>query len=168
VPEFIEAGIDDVLTKPARIDQIITMMLRHSDRSGALADAAAMPATEAEDPFADDDPQLDEDHFVALVEDMGPEFMAKMTEAFRVETHEALAAIREAASRGDLPEVRTIAHKSAGGAAAIGLSRLAELLRKQEADALSGKNPIASGELDQIDSLFQRNMRHLDVLMAGA
>ena len=158
--EYYLAGMSDVLTKPARIDRLVEIMLKHAARGPAILSPEVEKA--ASGPFSD--PLL----FESLLEDLGQEFVAKTVETFRSETDKGLDQTRKALAEADLGTVRALAHRSAGAAAALGLCALNNALLSQENAALDGDLQAAKLLQAEIEKLYEQSVIQLDQTLAAA
>ncbi len=168
--QFALAGMTDILTKPARIEVLVQIMLKHVPKASAIG--SQPEAADAEDDNEDDDlsglPIADGQHLEALIEDLGREFLAKTVGTFRAETDKAIGEARVALTNGDLGLVRKLAHSSAGAAAVLGLCALNQALLDQENAAIDGNDTEARRLQDQVELLYRESVKVLDDTLADA
>lgn len=163
VQQFRAAQINDILTKPARLEELATLILRFCEarRSPPASNPEPDPAPDHIEP--DLLSPLAEDEILAqLRADMEPEFLASMVRQFREDGHAALAATAAALKAGDLGRVQTLSHRFAGGAAVLGLPALRNALCDQEDAARDGQSQRAEALQTAILPLFTRSLAHLD------
>ena len=139
----LEAGMDDYVTKPIRVEQIRDLVRKY--------DRAAR--TEPAPGYAERKSGLDRDVLRDLTSQLGddaPEFLKEFIEMFVTETVSSLEKLRHAASEGDLEAVSREAHGLKGSSLYVGAVELAALSAKLEA---SSKAPPGDGTADLIDRL---------------
>ena len=158
--EYRLAGMSDVLMKPARIDRLVDIILKHVARAPSIL----APSLETHPEVLISDRLL----FEALLEDLGADFVAKTVATFRVETDKAFDQTRKALEENDLGTVRNLAHKSAGAAAALGLCALNKALLKQENAAIDGDLQAVTEIQTQVEHLYLQSVSHLDDSLAAA
>lgn len=161
--QYFVAGMSDVLTKPARIDVLVDVMLKHTPN---VAKVCCSPDCSAAD--SEEFPVMDGPHFVTLVEDLGPDFVSRTVDTFRSETERAINWTRDALSDKDLERVRELAHSSAGAAAVLGLSALNKALLNQENAAIREDEKSALLLQAKIETLFEQSMHCLDQALTTA
>nr|WP_277922970.1 response regulator [Tabrizicola soli] len=159
VQQFRAAQLNDVLTKPARVEELAAMILRFcAPRRGP---AGSDPAPDYIEP--DLLTPLAQDEILAqLRADMEPAFLAGMVRQFREDGHASIAATAAALKAGDLARVQALSHRFAGGAAVLGLLALRNALCDQEDAARDGQSQRAEQLQAAIPPLFTRSLAHLD------
>ena len=160
VTEYLDAGMNDVLLKPTRIDHLVAVVLSHTK---------AKPAPELhveEDP--DEGEAVESTLFNTLIDDLGPEFMAKMVENFASDTGVALRQAKVASRDGDLEQVRRLAHSCSGASAVIGLEHLAAVLRNLEQAAAAGRLGETDALLADAEALYAAGLSALHAQLAAA
>lgn len=173
--EFRVAGMQDVVTKPASVQEVVAA-IRALVPEAPLSDAGGNPpppaCTTPSIPVADAcDAAHDEamptaepaqnPAFAALVEDLGPEFMTMMVARFREDTTTALSAARQASATGDLAALHAVTHSAAGAAAAIGLAGLSAILRRVEDHATERQGAAVAALLSEAEAIFARDIESL-------
>jgi PAS domain S-box-containing protein len=159
--QYLVAGMTDILTKPARIDVLVEIMLRHApDVSRVRCSPACQDEQAAQLPIAD------EPHIAALMEDLGRDFVARTVGTFRAETDKAIDQTRKALAEQDLGRVRALAHSSAGAAAVLGLCALNQALLNQENAAIEGDEKSARLLQAKVERLYEQSIHHLDQALA--
>ena len=156
------AGMTDVLTKPARIDKLVDLMLKYTSQPAKSADVDSVTNDDGAIPLAD------ETHLSALLEDLGREFVAKTISTYRSETDNALDLTRKALAAHDLEQVGRLAHSSAGAAGALGLCALNLVLLEQENAAFDGDDSTSKLLQPRVERLYKQSLQHLDKILAEA
>jgi len=131
VERCLAAGMDAHLTKPVRVDELAAALATWVQR--APVEAAAVPELAAEGRFAP-------------VEALGkddPEFVATVLRTFRDGLDADLPGLRSAVAARNGAEVRRLAHRLKGSAAAIGAELLAERFQALEDGADAGLGAVA-------------------------
>lgn len=161
--QYFVAGMTDILTKPARIDVLVDVMLKHAPNVTTVSYSSDHASTEDED-F----PVMDEPHFVTLVEDLGSDFVSKTVGTFRSETERAINWTRDAVADRDFVRVRELAHSSAGAAAVLGLSALNHALLNQENAAIREDEKSIRLLQAKIEKLYEESVHCLDQALTAA
>ncbi len=148
LPEFLASGMTDVLVKPITRGSLLNAIEEHvaSVRTAriATADPAPNPAV------------LNPQVFTETLEEMGRDFVQLLSGRLLHETANVIEQIRTLASAGNLAEAAAAAHKTAGAAAAIGLSGLYNALSAYERAANAGDATAAARCLDDITAMLPR------------
>lgn len=163
VQQFRAAQLNEVLTKPARVEELAAIILRFcaARRSPAGSDAAPDPAPDFIEPEVLT-PLAQDEILAQLRADMEPAFLAGMVRQFREDGHAAITATAAALKAGDLARVQVLSHRFAGGAAVLGLLALRNALCDQEDAARDGQSRRAEQLQAAIPPLFTRSLAHLD------
>lgn len=128
LPEFLGAGMTDVLVKPITRASLMSVIANHARASGRRPAIPAVPKA---------DPVLNEDVFRETIEEMGRDFVERIADRLLHETESVLRVIQTLDTAGSLEEAARAAHKTAGAAAAIGLAGLQSALARYEQAAQS-------------------------------
>ncbi|WP_434615545.1 response regulator [Tabrizicola sp. M-4] len=166
VPEFLAAGMTDVLVKPVTRSALMTIIANHANGSGPKP-AEPAPETPAEPSV------LNPEVFHETVEEMGREFVERIADRLLTETESLLPQLDAFAQTGSYAEAAKAAHKTAGAAAAIGLAGLHGALARYEKAALANDAATAAQELDAARRILPRTVKELrenglSLALAGA
>lgn len=124
--DLIDAGMTDVLIKPVRKQDIMNILDRFKGRgSHARLDEEAKPLV-AETVL------IDEGFIVEFSESIGTAFAKNLFVRFEEEAHAASREIGVCLSTGNFHRAADLAHRLAGGSAALGLVRLHNLTCRLE------------------------------------
>ena len=136
----LEAGMNDYLAKPIRVDELVAAIRRTPRR----VEGGDEPMT------ASRDGTIDEQVLTRLVDGTGgdPEFVSELIEQFLAETPELVASARAALDAGNADEVRRAAHTLKSNAATFGARQLAEHGRTLEDAAKRGTLGDGPRQLD--------------------
>ena len=130
----LAAGMDDLLTKPCRLEQLLGT-LRHWAAAGAATAPAAEPASAGQTTQAAvDGSPLEE---LQAVRPGCTDLVARALELFERHARELLGQARAAAQRGDRAGVEQAAHTLASAGYNVGAREVGQLGRQLEASALS-------------------------------
>ena len=119
IPDFRAAGMTEIVVKPIARRVLAAMLARYGKAAGS---GSGGPGPDEPLP-AKESAMLNEDVFVEMLQEMGRDFMERVTARMLVEAQVAVADIRSQAGHA-LPRAGQTAHKAAGAAAAIGLAGL--------------------------------------------
>ncbi len=138
----LEAGMDDYIAKPIRLEDVRTIV----ERWGPLAQKAApepaaqaIPAVAA--PPAPIDPEtvpVDMDRLLEFT-DGSPENLQELVTLFLTQTSGQLAELQRAVTGEAAAEVRRLAHSCAGASSTCGMRGLSSMLRELERQGMEGK-----------------------------
>jgi CheY-like chemotaxis protein len=149
----IQAGMDDYITKPIHLEELVGALTRGARRPGAPQSA----------------PAIDRD----VIRRLGASFgeggngsMAALIDTFLGHVPGQMAAIRTAIERGETDEVRRGAHTLKSNAATFGAATLADLCRELEAAAKAGTLEGGSGLLTRIEVELERVTGELETIRA--
>ena len=128
IPEFLAAGMTDVLVKPITRGALAAVLAAHGKGAVALRKEA---------PLEEDDVMLNTEVFDETLEEMGRDFVERVASRM---LQDAETALDEVAANipSDLHTAGRVAHKAAGAAAAIGLGALHKALADCEHAAIAG------------------------------
>ena len=147
----IQAGMDDYIAKPIRIDELTAALSRAPHRS-------VYPP-----------PAVDEAVIGKLASSLGEEgreSVAALIETFLDHVPGQIATLSAASKRGETDDVRREAHALKSNAASFGAPRLAELCRELETAAKNGALDGASDLIDRIATELGRVTDELDRIHA--
>lgn len=138
--EFIAAGMDDVLTKPLRLEDLRRKLLQIGQTASPGDndnDASATPDTPESlgpDAVADEQIAAMAEKMTELVGLFGKHKMLEMLEEFETSSRDMIERMRR--SDNNVPDRKPLAHQLAGMTANLGFENIAELARRIEYDAL--------------------------------
>jgi HPt (histidine-containing phosphotransfer) domain-containing protein len=171
----VAAGMDDYLTKPIQVEELITAL----GKSRSLAPALhPMETGETEDArkeglgvMLEPDPERSESHareqepaslnpegLARLRRTVGedPSVLAELIDTFLADAPRLLADLRQALDRGDTAGVRLAAHSLKSNGAAFGAQAFADLCKEMEAVGKAGVLDGADQLLTQIEAEYER------------
>jgi CheY-like chemotaxis protein/nitrogen-specific signal transduction histidine kinase/HPt (histidine-containing phosphotransfer) domain-containing protein len=129
----LEAGMNDYLTKPIRVEELVAAIKRTPRRTEP----------------AGGDP-IDHDVLARLAEGVGDDaaFVSELIEGFAEDAPVVVAAARKALVRGDAAEVRRVAHTLKSNAATFGAQALSDRSRELEEAAKADDLSDGAAKLD--------------------
>jgi CheY-like chemotaxis protein/HPt (histidine-containing phosphotransfer) domain-containing protein len=147
----LAAGMDDYLAKPIRdadLQRVIARWLGRSDPPPAGANGSAQPPGRGAAHPPGDVPLLDEGVLAQLRESLSAEQLPLLLDALEAQVRVSVGEIEQAVGRGDLLQVREVAHRLKGSAASFGAARLQALCLHLEhsgrvADAVPGDTELS-------------------------
>ncbi|MEY4595563.1 MAG: hypothetical protein RIQ47_1973, partial [Bacteroidota bacterium] len=132
----IEAGMDDYISKPFMIEEIIDQLKKWSDPEIRKTPTAIVQSTSSGRPIIDM-------KIVNALREMtigsDPDFFFKVIRMFLDQAEQVQAALEESLRYGNLQELAAQAHKLKGSALNIGATRLAEVCKSLEVLARTGE-----------------------------
>jgi len=156
----LEAGMNDYVTKPIRMEDLVAA-IRRTPRRGS----AAPPTPTSDGDTATTNGPVDPAVLRRLTESLGGDeaFVAELIEQFLADTPDLVEAARAGLETGNAPEVRRAAHTLKSTAATFGAHGLAERSRHLEEAA---KNAELEDGLAQVDAMAEELDRVLEALPA--
>jgi PAS domain S-box-containing protein len=154
MPEFLDAGMNDVLVKPVTRNALMTLIANHAPRAPRPAAAPVLPAPA--EPAV-----LNKDIFRETVQEMGIAFVERIADRLLIEVEALVDELEDHARTGNHEAAAKAAHKSAGAAAAIGLAGLQSSLSRYETAARNGDTAAMADMLDRLRSLLPRTLLEL-------
>lgn len=157
----LEAGMDDYLSKPIRVDELAAVLERWLSRQGSECRESPSFSGAAEQPVGcsgEDDampPVFDRDAFLERV--MGDEELAREIGAtFLADMPAQMERLATALADGDVEQVKFLAHAIKGAAANVGGEALREAAWGIERTALDEKPEVLSGRVSDLEMRFFR------------
>ncbi len=159
------AGMDDYVSKPIRVEELVAALERCRRRGGPRA--RSTPAADAGDPAGPAREPVDAPTFGRLATTMGGPFVAELIDAF-VEDGRRLVVTLEAALAGADPDAfRRAAHTLKSNAEMLGAARLAAGARELEAMARAGRLEGAADRVARLAAEYEAVSRALAELRRG-
>jgi PAS domain S-box-containing protein len=154
MPEFLSAGMNDVLVKPVTRNALMTLIATHTRRAAQPAPAPVLPA-------AVEPPVLNKALFRETLQEMGAAFVERIADRLLIEAEALIPELEDHARNGSYEAAAKAAHKTAGAAASIGLAGLHAALSHYETAARNGDTAAMSAGLDRIRCLLPRTLLEL-------
>ncbi len=160
----LEAGMNDYLTKPIRVEELVAAI----ERTPRRADAGSTPeAAES---------GVDRDVLARLSEGVGgdDEFVTELIEGFAQDAPDLIAAAREGLVSGEASEVRRAAHTLKSNAATFGAHALSD--RSRELEEAAKREDLGDGaamldamarELDLVLEVLPRTWQEMSAPSSG-
>jgi CheY-like chemotaxis protein/HPt (histidine-containing phosphotransfer) domain-containing protein len=139
----LEAGMNDYLTKPIRVEELVAAIKRTPRRAGSAPPTAAAYAEEEVVP-------IDRGELTRLAEGVGgdADFVTELIEGFAADAPALVAAVREGLEAGDAEAVRRAAHTLKSNAATFGAHPLSDRSREVEEAAKRDELEVAAAKVD--------------------
>jgi nitrogen fixation negative regulator NifL len=154
----LEAGMDDYISKPVRLEDLEAALARWIPGDGSIAQSeqkSSPPAVSSELFSPALDPAVTE-RLRALAAATEPSVLREIHDAFLASAVDYLAAMRDGAAGNDAEGLRKAAHALKGAGANIGAQQLTELCRQLEALGETGRVDVAVTRLEQLEQEFAR------------
>jgi HPt (histidine-containing phosphotransfer) domain-containing protein len=160
----LDAGMDDYITKPIRIETIGDALNRWiAARQAPAAESSASDMAPASDPV------IDVERFAVLRDlDAGDgELLSAIVNEYVTDGGRLLVALREALAEGDPEALERAAHTLKGSSANLGAVRMAEVCGRLEALGRAGALGTAPRLLADADTAFAEVRAALAVEVSG-
>jgi len=142
----LAAGMDDYLSKPIRVEELVTALERTAARP------AERPRTETEAPAA----ALDGTTLAQLRTTMGADFVDEVLRTFVEEAGDLVATLRRSLAGHDVDGFRRAAHSLKSSAASLGAAALASHAAELEGLARAGRIEGAKQRVDDLAAECER------------
>jgi CheY-like chemotaxis protein len=144
----LAAGMDDYITKPVRLDELVGALTRVQPRARDGASAGAAPA-------------IDRTAFENLKQAMGAEFIGELIDTFLEDTPKLLADMRRAWAERNADTFRRAAHSLKSNSANFGAATLSALSKELEMMGKAGELEGAEQEMARVEKEYERVKREL-------
>jgi len=164
--QCLEAGMDDYLSKPVRLENVRAIVERWGEvarqvQPQATSTTAVTATTSTQAPAepsgataAAEEAPVDMARLLDFT-DGDPENLRELVTLYLDQTKEQLEQLGAAVQAGNPPEVRRLAHSCAGASATCGMRRLVPLLRELERQGFENKLTNAGELSHQADEEFK-------------
>jgi len=147
----LAAGMDDYMSKPIRVEELIAALLRSPGReSGRVSCGGPAPAAGGEPASAPSPPAIDRAALDQLRAAMDSDALGELIATFLEDTEELIGTMRHALVGGDIDAFRRAAHSLKSNAASFGAVRVAALARDLEMLARSSSLEGAPSGLERL------------------
>jgi PAS domain S-box-containing protein len=154
LPEFLAAGMTDVLVKPVTRNALMTIIANHT-RAKPQPPPVLPPASTTHPAI------LNIDVFRDTVQEMGSDFVDRLASRLLAEVETLIPELAELAQKGAHDAAAKAAHRTAGAAAAIGLAGLHGALSRYESAARSGDEATMAEALATARAALPRTILEL-------
>jgi CheY-like chemotaxis protein/HPt (histidine-containing phosphotransfer) domain-containing protein len=147
----LAAGMDDYVSKPIRVEELVAAVQRSAPAIRAARPDAETSATEV----------LNRDAFERLRTAMGAGFLDELLSTFVEDAQELVSTMRRALGDRDVDAFRRAAHSLKSNAASVGALSLSSMARELEMLAKSGSIDGARARVDRVAVECERVARAL-------
>jgi len=160
----LAAGMDDYVSKPIRVEELVAALERTAvreaarARAGGAAGSAGPSRAELE---REGDEVVDRAAFERLRVTMGAGFLPELLSTFVEDSHELVDRMRRALQEQDIDSFRRSAHSLKSNAGSFGATTLANLATALEAQAKSGSLEGAAARVERLAGECERAVRAL-------
>jgi len=160
---FLDAGMDDYLTKPINRAATLNCIARWTGKSEPAPGPTIEPA---EIPANSDNGYVDVQVLRQLAEDTAPELVPELLTLYIGDTRKRVEEIQHAMTEHDIETLEFEAHTLGSSAAAHGNPRLHALARKVERLCQDGSNEQALAEAASLPPVATESFRLLEKILA--
>jgi len=160
----LAAGMDDYLSKPIRVEELVTALERSAARGPDPIRAGGPPGSAQQTRAAADRPLtevFDRAAFERLRTAMGAGFLDELLPTFVEDSRELVGTMRRALGAKDADSFRRAAHSLKSNAASFGAMTLSTLAKDLEALAKSGSLDGAASRVERLADECERVVRAL-------
>jgi CheY-like chemotaxis protein len=160
---LLEAGMDDYISKPVKVDQLVAALERCHPRAEKAVEAGPGASPDTHSP-------VEQQILARLREALGQEaeeILAELIDTFLTDADRLLDEIRDAVAGRHLRKLERAAHSLKGSSATLGAMRLSELCRKLEDMARADTRVGVQEQVRQIEAEFTRVREALKGMRAG-
>jgi PAS domain S-box-containing protein len=161
----VAAGMDDYVSKPIRVEELVAALERCQGRQETRALGAPPVGVAASETPAIG--AIDRPTFDRLTATMGGQFVAELIDTFGEDARELIATLRRALAVTDLDAFRRAAHSLKSNAETLGATSLAALARELEALARAGSLDGAADRVERLVGEYEGVARALGELRHG-
>jgi CheY-like chemotaxis protein/HPt (histidine-containing phosphotransfer) domain-containing protein len=165
----LAAGMDDYITKPIRVDELVAA-IEHTPRRGS----APLRTTDGAGGNGSGDSEIDTTVLSRLSEGTGGDagFVQELIDQFLTDAPQLVVAARNALKSGNVDDLRRAAHTLKSNAATFGARRLADSSRAVEEAARNGRRETIGALVDtmstELDIVLERLPETWRELSAGS
>ncbi|MCR4408577.1 MAG: response regulator, partial [Anaerolineae bacterium] len=160
---YLGAGMDDYISKPVKVDELVEALQRCRSLAGRLDTPAATPQTGPQPADAAIDNTV-----LGKVRAIGGEnasaFLTELIAAFEEDANKLLAELREAAAENNAEGLRRAAHTLKGSSATLGAMRLSAMCQELELMGCQGTLAGVTERVAQIETEYE----HVKAALAAA
>jgi CheY-like chemotaxis protein/HPt (histidine-containing phosphotransfer) domain-containing protein len=160
----LAAGMDDYMSKPIRVEELVAALERSAAREPEAIRAAGPAGSAGPGKAAADRPSsevLDRAAFEQLRTTMGADFLDEVLPTFLEDSRELVGTMRRALAANDAETFRRAAHSLKSNAASFGATTLSALAKDLEALARSRSLDGAAPRVDRLAGECERVARAL-------
>jgi signal transduction histidine kinase/CheY-like chemotaxis protein/HPt (histidine-containing phosphotransfer) domain-containing protein len=152
----LDAGMDDVITKPILTEELQRALSRWLGPVGSARAQASAPAPHS--PWVDVRHLREMDEWIRSYD---PGFWERAQDQFRDSAVRLIAAIRESVAGGRMHEAGESAHALKGLCLMMGLSRMGEVCKDLEAMAVQGRDARLSEQVRELETSMEPSLTEM-------
>jgi signal transduction histidine kinase/ActR/RegA family two-component response regulator len=152
----IEAGMDDVITKPILTEELQRALSRWLGASKVAPSTVTSPIPRS--PWVDIRHLREMDEWIRCYD---PGFWERAQEQFRASAVRLIAAIRDSRSQGKIREAGESAHALKGLCLMMGLSRMGEVCKSLEVLVAQDADPRWNDQVDELETCMEPSLAEM-------
>lgn len=143
--ECLNAGMDDYVTKPIRVEELVQALIRVVGGGGESFPLSSAPIdAKVLQSFRD------------MVGENGSSIVAEMIDCYLEDAPELLSAIAQAVAQGDAIALRQAAHTLKSSSTTLGATTLSQLCKELEVTSRTGNTNVGLDKVPQLQSEYER------------
>ncbi len=143
--ECLNAGMDDYVTKPIRVEELVQALIRVVGGTGESLPLSSAPIdAKVLQSFRD------------MVGENGSSIVAEMIDCYLEDAPELLSAISQAVAQGDAIGLRRAAHTLKSSSTTLGATILSQLCKELEVTSRTGNTNVGLDKVPQLQSEYER------------
>ena len=144
----LEAGMDDYISKPIRLTEIQSALIRWGSEIQTKKSPSATRSSERKQ-------SIIQDNMISALKDMGPEIFVELVQLYLEETPHQVAEVRRQFELEDAAGMAAAAHSLKGSSLNLGANSLADICKQIEVKGKKGNLFKVGDLLEQLDLRYQ-------------